>query len=107
VSEVLRQRCFHHPDRVAAARCLGCSRTYCRECVTEHEGRVLCASCLAGAARAGAAPRRFERGRRAAAAALGLATGWLFFYMLGRGLLLARTTFHEGSLWREAAEGGR
>ena len=103
MKDALRQRCFHHPERVAGARCLGCGRTFCRECVTEHEGRVLCAPCLAAAARQ--ETRRQGSGRilRAGAACAGIATAWLFFYLLGHALLLARSTFHEGTLWTDAA----
>lgn len=41
-----RQRCVRHSAREAAARCPSCGRFFCRECVTEHEGRILCAACL-------------------------------------------------------------
>jgi hypothetical protein len=44
----LRQRrCDNHPQREASARCPECGRFFCRECITEHDDRVLCASCLA------------------------------------------------------------
>jgi hypothetical protein len=44
----LRQRrCDNHPNREASARCPECGRFFCRECITEHDDRVLCASCLA------------------------------------------------------------
>jgi hypothetical protein len=44
----LRQRrCENHPRREASARCPECGRFFCRECITEHDDRVLCASCLA------------------------------------------------------------
>ena len=44
----LRQRrCDNHPKREASARCPECGRFFCRECITEHDDRVLCASCLA------------------------------------------------------------
>jgi hypothetical protein len=42
-----QQRCIHHPQREASARCPECGRYYCRECITEHDDRVICASCLA------------------------------------------------------------
>ena len=41
-----QQRCILHPNREAVARCPGCGRYFCRECVTEHDGRVLCAACI-------------------------------------------------------------
>ena len=41
------QRCFNHAGREAVARCPECSRYFCRECISEHRGRVVCAGCLA------------------------------------------------------------
>jgi hypothetical protein len=43
---LVQQRCFTHPGREAAARCPECGHGFCRECVTEHQGRVLCRACL-------------------------------------------------------------
>lgn len=53
-----RQRCWTHAQREAVSRCPSCTRYYCRECVTEHEGHLLCKACLSklivpAAARAG------------------------------------------------------
>ena len=42
----IRQQCWNHETREAVCRCPGCARSYCRECVTEHEARLLCAACL-------------------------------------------------------------
>ena len=98
---VAAQRCFHHPGRAAVARCLGCLRTYCRECVTEHEDRVLCAACLgAKATAARATSPRASALLRVLSAAFGLASAWVFFYVVGRLLLLVPTAFHKGTLWR-------
>ncbi len=44
--ELARQRCFNHADREAVAHCLDCGHFYCRECITEHQERVICAACL-------------------------------------------------------------
>ena len=41
-----RQQCVLHPDRGAVARCPVCKRYYCHECITEHDGQVLCRHCL-------------------------------------------------------------
>jgi hypothetical protein len=41
-----QQRCIHHPQREASARCPECGKYYCRECITEHDDRVICAACL-------------------------------------------------------------
>jgi hypothetical protein len=39
-------RCLFHPLREAAARCPHCGGTYCRECVTDEEGKLACPPCL-------------------------------------------------------------
>lgn len=85
MSGIALERCWNHAAREAVCRCPGCARCYCRECVTEHEARLLCASCVAVAA---APPRRARRLRRAiagpAAGASGLAAAWLVFYGIAR-----------------------
>lgn len=97
------ERCLHHPDREAAARCPGCRRAFCRECVTEHGGRMLCAACIA---RDGVGAATVERGRlvrllRPAGRALRLAAGvvvaWWAFHLLGATLALFPEALHEGS----------
>jgi hypothetical protein len=47
VAPLRQKRCDNHPQREASARCPECGRFFCRECITEHDDRVLCASCLA------------------------------------------------------------
>jgi hypothetical protein len=96
-----RKRCFNHARREAAARCPECGRYYCRECVTEHEDRVVCADCLELLA---GAPKR--RGSRLALLkmpvlfAAGFLALWIFFFALGRGLLALPSSFHQNTLWK-------
>jgi hypothetical protein len=40
------RRCFNHAEREASARCPECQNDFCRECITEHAGRMLCVNCL-------------------------------------------------------------
>jgi hypothetical protein len=95
------QRCCNHPGREAVARCPECRRTFCRECVTEHGDRVLCASCLKQWLATSKSPHPgLRRSSELLGALLGLATAWLFFYWLGQGLLTIPTSFHEGTVWR-------
>lgn len=103
MSDLAHQRCFHHPRREAVARCPECGRFYCRECVTEHEGRVLCAACLAVGAEAHGAV-----GKSWLAAPAGflvcLVGGlllWGFFYGLGRVVLSIPAPFHQGTFWTQ------
>src|ERR1700760_3121586 len=57
-------RCLFHPLREAAAKCPHCGGTYCRECVTDEEGKLACPPCLRRLARPPApkvSPARFFR----------------------------------------------
>ena len=96
-----QQRCFHHLGREAVARCLGCRRFFCRECVTEHDDRLICSACLkkiAAPARPGG--RQLRLVVHIAQFVAGLFIAWLFFYILGQTLLLLPASFHEGTLWQ-------
>jgi hypothetical protein len=55
-------RCLFHPLREAAARCPHCGGTFCRECVTDEEGKLACPPCLRRMARP-PAPRASLSGR--------------------------------------------
>jgi hypothetical protein len=98
---LVHQRCFNHAAREAVARCPECRQYFCRECVTEHEDRVLCAACLKKLA-AGPLTRRrgFVKVTRAAQCVLGILLAWFFFFLIGTSLLKIPATFHEGTLWR-------
>ena len=95
------QRCFNHAAREAAARCPECHRFYCRECITEHEDRVLCAACLKKIAQPPFTQRRaFVSATRVLQVGLGLSLVWCFFYLLGLLLLSIPSSFHEGTCWQ-------
>lgn len=90
------KRCRNHGEREAAARCLSCARFYCRECVTEHEGRLLCAACIARSA----APVAGRVGRlrligRVAAALAGFLLVWALLVGLGALLLRIPPPYHS------------
>jgi len=94
------QRCLNHSAREAIARCLECGSFFCRECITEHDERVICASCLKKVAHAAAKPVR----RRLNAWPVLQGTGGLMiacfvFYTIGRMLLALPDSVHDGSLW--------
>jgi hypothetical protein len=98
---LVHQRCLHHPDREAAARCPECQRFYCRECVSEHDDRILCAACLRHLL-APAASRRPAFGGllRLTLSVCAVAVIWFFFFFIGRGLLAIPSSFHEGTIWK-------
>jgi hypothetical protein len=94
------ERCFHHELREAASRCPICLRYFCRECVTEHDDRVLCAECLKKlAAREKLQTSGIRRVLRGLLPVAGLLMAWLFFYTLGRMLLLIPASVHDGTIW--------
>lgn len=103
--EIARQRCLLHPAREAAARCPSCSRFYCRECVTEHSGRLLCTSCLRekiAAAKGSEKSRRvFTTLRQGAVFALAVFWLWFAFFLAGQFLSRTPTVFHDGTVWRQ------
>lgn len=96
-AELVRRRCLTHPGREAAARCRECGHDFCRECVTDHEGRMLCGACLASLTAARPERRRrswlgLARGLRLVA---GLLVAWLSFYFLAAMLLRIPSAYHE------------
>ncbi len=98
---ISEDRCFNHAFREAVARCPQCGRAFCRECVSEHEDRVICAFCL----------KRFNirdvRRRRLALLVpllqtlAGVLLLWSSFYLLGKVLLTIPSSFHEGAVWQQ------
>ena len=100
MEQLSHQRCFNHFQREAVARCPECARFYCRECITEHDDRVICAACLKQIIRLPLTQRKGVVGAvRLFQCLFGVATLWFFFYLIGDGLLRLPTSFHEGTLW--------
>jgi hypothetical protein len=96
-----QQHCLNHATREAVAQCPECRHFFCRECVTEHDDRLLCAACLRQTWRgAGQARHPFRAMGRAGLGLAGFVVAVLFFYWLGQILLLIPTPFHDGTLWK-------
>ena len=100
MTELSDQRCYHHIQREAVVRCPDCGYYFCRECVTEHEDRMLCNRCLA---------KRDEGDRKrsgpwvgrvllAGQGVLGFLVLWYAFYLLGASLVAIPHAFHEGTI---------
>jgi hypothetical protein len=101
--ELLRARCLHHARREAAARCPSCAQDFCRECVVEHQGRLLCTSCLEELLAAGTHARRhlMRRLARAAGTLIGLFLAWVLFFLLGDLLTRLPSPTHPVAVERE------
>lgn len=85
------------------ARCSTCGGFYCRECVVDHAGRLVCATCLAKTAVASAKekPKRsFARVRSGVTIAASVLVLWVLFYTIGSLLLSVPPDFHEGTIWQ-------
>jgi len=84
----LQQRCWNHEAREAACRCPACGRAYCRECVSEHEGRLLCAVCLiASTTRNKQDPGIFGKLAPLGMIAAGILAAWLIYWAAGASLI--------------------
>lgn len=96
------QCCYHHPNREAVVRCPVCHHLYCRECVTEHEDRMLCSRCLGQLT--GVKSRRsiswLARMAIPAQGFFGFFVLWYIFYLIGKVLLSIPHDFHEGTIWQ-------
>ena len=94
------QRCFLHASREAVALCPECRHYFCRECVSEHSGRVLCAKCLDAQASVVAKKSVWRDSLlQLLLLVFGLFLGWAWFYYLGSFFLFLPSSFHEGTLW--------
>jgi len=101
VDSLAQQRCFNHSNREAVARCPECERFFCRECVTEHEDRVVCARCLASLLEAPTLRRSYAWALvRLVQCVFSLFLAWAFFCLLGQGLLALPSSFHETGMWQ-------
>jgi len=96
-----QERCFNHASREAVARCPECGRTFCRECISEHDDRVICAFCLKRLSKKAARPSRLVGLVRLAQVLMGLLLLWSSFYLLGRALLTIPSSFHEMAIGQE------
>jgi hypothetical protein len=99
--ELHERHCLNHAEREAVARCPECKQFYCRECIAEHDDRVICAACLRKLTGA-----KSERKHalawfsRAAMFCMSIATAWLVFYCVGKILLSIPVSLHDGTVWK-------
>ena len=103
------RHCFHHADREAVAQCPECGRVFCRECITEHDDRIICASCLQRLVRSETEARAKSRFSWSFLTVplrivVSLCVAWLCFYTVGRLLLSLPSEFRSGAVWGDAGE---
>src|SRR5580658_4625690 len=92
------QHCLNHSAREAVAQCPECRLFFCRECITEHDDRILCAACLRKTVPAARSSRKpFRALGRAGLGVAGFLTAALFYYWLGQILLMIPMQYHDGT----------
>ncbi|MEM7602236.1 MAG: rhomboid family protein [Verrucomicrobiota bacterium] len=94
--------CVIHADRVSAARCPSCHQFYCSECITEHEGKMICAGCLdqldASSSEAQKKPARVP-GAAVLQIVAAAVVVWILFYFFAQTLGDIPDEFHDGTIW--------
>jgi nucleoside recognition membrane protein YjiH len=101
MQSLTHQRCFNHAAREAVARCPECKQFFCRECITEHDDRVLCAACLRKLTHQPLAQRfALVQLLWLVQCVFGLLVVWYFFFLIGESLLKLPNSFHEGTIWK-------
>ncbi len=92
------QRCWNHEGREAVCRCPECGRSYCRECVSEHQSRLLCAACLTRVSQA-TMRKRGSLGRLAAPllAVAGLLLAWMVLFGAGESVIILAERAEQSS----------
>ena len=95
-----QRRCHNHRERQAACRCPGCGFDFCRECVTEHDERLLCSRCMLQST-AGHAHRRARGGvlPRIGIGLAGILAAWMFFFLVGEFATTMLAPKHEVQTW--------
>jgi hypothetical protein len=79
----LHQRCWNHEGREAVCRCPECGRSFCRECVAEHEMRFLCAACLKATGHGQPVASKKNRFGYAGLALGGILLAWIILFCAG------------------------
>jgi hypothetical protein len=98
---IAQERCFNHASREAVARCPECGRSFCRECISEHDDRVICAFCLKRLRKKAVRRYRMAGLMRLAQILMGVMLLWSSFYLLGKALLTIPSSFHELAIGQE------
>ena len=96
-----QQLCWNHPGRGAVCRCPACQRSFCRECVSEHDARLLCAACIRDAI-AAALPQTRRRRRVSLIPVFVLLTtllAWAALDLLGT-FIMDSVSLSEREQWR-------
>ena len=108
MKDISCRRCHNHQGREAVALCIECGRSFCRECITEHNDQMFCASCIEKLLKPSPSRRlHLSDILTVGQSILGIFITWLVFYYLGQILLSLPSSFHDGTIWRAGFWEGR
>lgn len=99
---LLQQRCLTHGAREAAARCPACTHFFCRECITEHDDKIICGNCLRLATQGlKTTKKNLSLFALPVQVITGLALLWFLFFSFGEVLLKIPASWVDGSAWAD------
>ena len=98
MAALIHQRCLYHASREAVSLCLDCRHYFCRECVTEHSGKLICSSCLAKLVATVPASKNSDWRYWSLWAFGGLLLCWIVQYYLGWALTQIPSAIHQSKL---------
>jgi len=91
-----QQRCLNHVEREAVCKCPECKMFFCRECITEHDDRIICSSCLRKqASKQERQPQRIQDVFLLLGACISFMFLWLVFYSIGHLLISIPSYLHD------------
>ena len=92
------RRCANHATREAVARCPACKKDLCRECITEHKGKMLCTDCLKSTtAKKEAERKKLEFALLGLLFVAGMIVSFYFFFGIASILEKIPDKFHDAS----------
>lgn len=93
-------QCLNHPKREAAARCTACGQVFCRECVTNLGGRMVCGACYQVKTTVETKVRKdWFVLKFVLQVVVGMGLFWGLWWRVGRLLAGMPSSFHEGTMW--------
>ena len=99
MSSLSEQRCFNHGTREAVARCTDCRNYFCRECITDHDKKIICTACLESLEIADTKTSVRHTFTKPVLSLAGCIALFFLFYLFGETMLALPDTFHDGPIW--------
>lgn len=94
MESILKKRCYNHSEREAVGLCRECGSFYCRECITEHDDRLICSDCLKKTRRSVLTKNKYSgKFIFGLQCVTGFFVSWIFFYYSGKMVIFISDLF--------------